>query len=705
MAIAVARWWTRCLSVGVCLAALVAGPALASALETVGAEAPAVPGQFLLKFRAGLRAADKAALLREHGGAFFHRSEALDIDAAEFPALRAASPRAAEALLNALRHHPAVEAVEPNYLYQLAYTPNDPYANPATQGSADYQWNLATVQAYGAWDITQGSSSVIIAIVDTGIQLNHPDLAAKMLAGYDFIAPGTPPSNDSASEDHGTRVAGVAAAVTNNGTGVAGMCPQCLILPVRVFGPNGATATSISDGIVWAANQGARVMNLSFAGPGNSFAIENAINYAWGRGAFMACAAGNGNSPTKLYPAASANCFAVTASKGDDSRYTWNGGGVTYGTWVHVAAPGDYLRTTDVGSGYANQSWSSIAAPNVAGLAGLLAAQGLTNQQTRDRICATADRTATTGTDWSCGRINAARAVGAGGSGTGLRGEYFADTYLSTQNLRVTRTDATVNFDWGGGSPDASLGDVFSARWTGQVLTTSSGGAYTFCTVADDGVRLWVNGSLVIDRWFYRSPIEDCVSVTLNAGQRYDVRMEFYDAGGQSQAKLLWTPPGGARVAIPQSQLFPATSTVGSGLKGQYYADQSLDPANLRVTRTDATVNFDWGGGSPDASLGDVFSARWTGQVLTTGSGGAYTFCTVADDGVRLWVNGSLVIDRWFYRSPIEDCVSVTLNAGQRYDVRMEFYDAGGQSQAKLLWTPPGGARVAIPQSQLFPAP
>ncbi|HYO52523.1 PA14 domain-containing protein [Archangium sp.] len=701
MARTVVSWLSRCVGVFVLLA-LAATPVLAGAPDSSGApDAPSVPGQFLIKFRPGTAAAERDALVRAHGGAFFHHIERLDIDSAEFPALKTASPRAAATLLEALRRHPAVEYAEPNYVHHLLFTPNDPYANPSLQGSTDYQWNLQKTQAYAAWDVTQGSSNIVIAIVDTGIQLDHPDLAAKMLAGYDFIAPGTPPSNDTAGENHGTRVAGVAAAVTHNGTGVAGMCPQCRILPVRVFDSNGyATSTSITDGIRWAADQGARVFNLSFAGP-YSFAIESAVNYAWGKGAFLSCAAGNDNTSTPTYPAALSNCFAVAASKSDDTRLIWQQYGSSYGTWVHVAAPGDWLRTTDVGSGYTNQSWTSIAAPNVAGLAGLLAAQGLTHQQIKDRICGTSDATATTGTEWKCGRINAQRAVGP--SGNGLRGEYFSDSSLSPQNLKVTRTDAMVNFDWGGGSPDPSLGDVFSARWTGQVLTTGSGGSYTFYTVADDGVRLWINGQLVIDRWFYRTPLEDGATVTLNANQRYDIKMEFYDAGGLSQARLLWQPPGGTKGAIPQSQLFPATSTVGTGLKGQYYADQSL--SSLKVARTDATVNFDWGGGSPDPSLGDVFSARWTGQVLTTGSGGSYTFYTVADDGVRLWVNGQLVIDRWFYRTPLEDGATVTLNANQRYDIKMEFYDAGGLSQARLLWQPPGGTKGAIPQSQLFPAP
>jgi hypothetical protein len=570
------KWIPRLLSLA--CAGAIAWPVTAfAAPHRPDLDAPAVPGEFIIQFKRGTPAAERETAVRAHGGRLFDHLEGLDLEAAEFPALRGkANPTAAAALIDALQNSPAVERVEPNYLYELFWRPNDTYADLGlgNSGSVDYQWNLDRIQAFNAWDVTQGSSSVVIAIIDMGIKLDHPDLSSKLLPGYDFIAPGTPPSNDALSEDHATRVAGIAGAATNNGMGIAGVCPNCRLLPVRVFDSSGfSTATSISDGIRWAADQGARVLNLSFGGAGASFAINQAVDYAWGKGAFMACAAGNNNSSAYVYPAAIENCFAVAASTKSDGRLTWNGYGSSYGTWVEVAAPGDFLRTTDTNGGYANQSWTSIAAPNVAGLAGLLASQGLTNAQIRDRICATADVTPTTGTEWRCGRINAARAVGAGATGSGLQGQYFNDQGLSASALKVTRTDATVNFDWGFGSPDPSIGDVFSVRWTGKVQAATTG-THTFFTVADDGVRLWVNGILLIDKWYPHNPLEDSAALSLTAGQKYDVKLEFYDAGGAAQARLLWQPPGGVKEPIPQSRLSPPSSRACGAMS----AGESLSP-------------------------------------------------------------------------------------------------------------------------------
>jgi hypothetical protein len=145
------------------------------------------------------------------------------------------------------------------------------------------------------------------------------------------------------------------------------------------------------------------------------------------------------------------------------------------------------------------------------------------------------------------------------GTGTGLKGEYYDNMDFTV--LRITRTDATVNFDWGTGSPDPSIGvDTFSVRWTGQVETPFSQ-TYTFYTVSDDGVRLWVNGVLVIDNWTDHAPTENSGTITLSAGQRYDIRMDFYENGGGAMATLSWSSPSIGKEIIPQSQLYPATGT------------------------------------------------------------------------------------------------------------------------------------------------
>lgn len=286
------------------------------------------------------------------------------------------------------------------------------------------------------------------------------------------------------------------------------------------------------------------------------------------------------------------------------------------------------------------------------------------------------------------------------GTGTGLTGEYFDNADFTA--FRTTRTDATLDFDWGAGSPDASVGpDSFSARWTGQVQAQYSE-TYTFRTVSDDGVRLWVNGVQVVTNWTDHAPTENTGTITLVAGQKYDVRMEYYENGGGAVARLLWSSPSTPRQAVPTTQLYPALPpATGTGLTGQYFDDRDLSV--LKVTRTDATVDFDWGSGSPHASIAaDTFSARWTGQVESPASE-AVTFHVTSDDGIRLWIDGQLVIDNWTDHPPTENSGTVTLASGQKYSVRMEYYENGGGATARLLWSSPTMARQAVPQSRLFP--
>jgi thermitase len=363
--------------------------------------APAVPGQYVIKFRPGTASGERTAFIQAQGGRVFDRVAGLDADAVEFPALRNGNPLAAGALLNALKRNPNVEYVEPNYIYTAAFSPNDP--------SVGQQYAWSRIQANQAWDVTQGSSSTVIAIVDTGIQRNHPDLDAKIVAGYDYV------QNDTAPDDgngHGSHVAGTSAAETNNSTGGAGTCPSCRLMPVRVLDANGSgTLVNVANGINFAANNGAKVINLSLGGSGST-TLQSAVANAWSKGVFLACAAGNSNtsSTASAYPGAYPNCFAVASTNSADARSSFS----NYGSWVEAAAPGSGIFSTWLNSGYNTISGTSMATPHVAGLAGLLASQGLTNAQIRDRICSTADKIAGTGSYWTCGRINAYRAVTGG---------------------------------------------------------------------------------------------------------------------------------------------------------------------------------------------------------------------------------------------------------------------------------------------------
>jgi hypothetical protein len=154
--------------------------------------------------------------------------------------------------------------------------------------------------------------------------------------------------------------------------------------------------------------------------------------------------------------------------------------------------------------------------------------------------------------------------------------------------------------------------------------------------------------------------------------------------------------------APPTSTPTPPVGTVGTGLKGEYF--DNVDFTNLKLTRVDKTVNFNWNSGSPDPSIGvDTFSVRWSGQVLPQFSE-TYTFYTQSDDGVRLWVNGQLLVDNWTNHTSVQNSGTIRLNAGQKYYIRMEYYDNRGAALAKLSWSSPSQSKQVIPASRLFPA-
>jgi hypothetical protein len=299
-------------------------------------------------------------------------------------------------------------------------------------------------------------------------------------------------------------------------------------------------------------------------------------------------------------------------------------------------------------------------------------------------------------------------------SGNGLKGEYFNGKNFD--NLAMTRTDVVVDFGWGKAAPGAGIGrDNFSVRWTGQVLAEYSE-TYTFHTRADDGVRLWVDGKQLINDWQDHAVKESRGKIALEAGKKYDIKLEYYENGGRATSKLLWSSASQAKKLISQSNLFsgnsasdpitppqpptPPIAGKGNGLKGEYFKDRDWD--NLVLTRTDATVNFNWGSTAPDAQVGaDKFSVRWTGQVLAQHSE-TYTFYTNTDDGVRLWVNGQQLVNDWQDHSTAENQGKIFLEAGKKYDIKLEYYEHGGDATAQLLWSSNSQAKEIISQSQLF---
>ncbi len=297
----------------------------------------------------------------------------------------------------ALRREPGVKHVDYNYLRLPDYTPNDPEF-----GS---QWDLDAIGAPDAWDKTVGVGSRV-AVVDTGIDGDHPELESKIVSQKDVV------DNDVVAQDdvrgHGTHVAGTVGAVTNNGVGVAAVCPACKLLVAKSGDSRGLYDYDIVQGIYWSVNNRAKAINLSLGSRGNSRILEHAVDYAWDHGVVVVAAAGNENTSKPSYPAAYRNVISVAATDQLNKRATFSNFGK-----VDVAAPGVEILSTAPGGGYSIKQGTSMASPHVAALAGLLAAQDLSAPEIRRRIQRTASDLGPEGKDkyFGWGLIDANKAV------------------------------------------------------------------------------------------------------------------------------------------------------------------------------------------------------------------------------------------------------------------------------------------------------
>lgn len=363
----------------------------------------AVAGQFIVRFRDDVTPSRRASL---HTAArALGALQAAEVGPAG-PAFVVRTLGSVERAVHAYRSLPEVVYAEPDLVLRVDYTPNDPL-----RGS---QWTLTTIDAYGAWDVTKGSTTVSVAILDSGIYEagsssypGHPDLNGKVVKRANFS--GMPDLDD--WYDHGTHVAGIVAASTDNGTGVAGVGFNTTLFNVKVCTDWGTCATSATvNGIYWAADRGARVINMSLGGPGACTSSEQeAINYAVKRSVVVVAAAGNDATSSVTHPASCAKTLAVAATDASDGIADFS----NYGTWVELAAPGVDIYSTDYIGGYEYLTGTSMAAPVVSGVAALVwtTSWGTSATSVMARIKATADAITGTGTLWEAGRVNANAAV------------------------------------------------------------------------------------------------------------------------------------------------------------------------------------------------------------------------------------------------------------------------------------------------------
>lgn len=384
--------------------------------------------RMLVRFRTGVSAENAEAILQSFEAGKVRSLTAVGVFRAEKPATMSLSEAMAR-----LGQNPDVESVRPDYRTRMFAVPNDPFfktyqynlrnlGGTLTIGS-DIQLTLtagADIKATGAWDQTTGSASVVIAFLDTGVDMSHAELKNKVVsAGRDFVNGDMDATDDNW---HGTWTAGIAAAETNNDEGIAGVAWNCMVLPVKVLDADGnGYYDELIDGLTWAADNGAKVINLSLGGDVDDPALEAACKYAYDKGVVIVAAAGNDGTSVS-YPAAyDSYVLAVAATDATDAHASFS----NPGPQVDVAAPGEWILGP-VPQWYAGPDYlpyvfgsgTSAAAPQAAGLASLIrsAKSWLTAKQVMDIVRYTADdvnKSTLPGKDDEVGygRVNMTRAL------------------------------------------------------------------------------------------------------------------------------------------------------------------------------------------------------------------------------------------------------------------------------------------------------
>lgn len=576
---------------------------MALLLLAISAKADFVPGEIIIKFKDGIRAAEVSPSIEN-----LHRKfgiEKIERGIKDFtPAAAAEKARPhdlsriylvkfpsgvdVEQAVKEYQKDAAVEYAEPNYIYHAQLVPNDT--------RYDSQWHLPKMEAPTGWDITTGEGSAVrIAILDTGIDYTHKDLGAKVDLGYDFVNDDNNPLDDNG---HGTHVSGIASAVTNNAVGVAGVSWSARLLAVKVLDSSGGgTSLGIANGLNYCIGRSVHIINMSFGDSTSSSTIRAATDNVNAAGILMVAAAGNNDSSSPFYPAAYDYIISVAATDQDDVRSVWGTGSASnYGTTIDVCAPGTTILSTYLSNSYLNKNGTSMATPAVAGLAALVLARNpaFSTSQICARIINNCDNIDALNPGFAgllgAGRINVAKALGKplASLTAPSSGSYNSGTVIISGTAGGSEFDHYV-ISWGL-TTAATLENIFTST-----SAVSSGTLYQLSSTA------YADG-------FYRLKLESVST----GGQTTEATVNFHIDNTAPTAEIT-SPAEGAAVSGNLPIIGTASDAVFLHYLLQYKRSSDASFVNLSSSGTAVTTG----------SLGD-----WN----TTGLSGNYVLKLTVQD-------------------------------------------------------------------------
>ncbi len=616
--------------------------------DTTPLEGEFAPGELLIRFRPGVGLQRVEQILGERGALRIRAIEVLDVHVLQLP-----PGLSVEKAVQVFSHMPEVEFAEPNYILHAVAPMREEIVG---------QWGLEKIEAEAAWGILgENPTSVLIATVDTGIDRGHPDLASNIWYnpgeiegnntdddgngyvddtwGWDFVNNDNDPYDDNM---HGTYVSSIEAAV-HDGLGVAGVCPWCKVMAVKVLDAMGSGyIDTVASGIIYAADNGAQVINLSLAGAAGSTALQDAVDLAWEKGVLVVAAAGNDGAETIVYPAAYGNAMAVASTNSEDYRSCFSNYSEGY---ISVAAPGEAIIGAVPGNTWEIHSGTSAAAPHVAGVGGLLFSQDAsrTNSEVRSIIEASSDDLGPIGYDayFGYGRIHALRAVDPSTPTSPPPSGMFVDDVTASGYAHARKlardVNGTLHMVWHGMG-----GENYEVKYA---ISTNNGDSWDLQTAIFSGADETYHPAMAID--------ENNIYVaypSMQNGSRYQIFFKWKPLRGSNWSLQEALTESNYHAVRPDLYYDPSSRTL-------HMVASSFDDAPYVYYTSASVQNLDWGGVS---------------QINVDSAGGERTrYADVHASGSNIYIAGRTVKFTFFGLIP----------QYRVFTIRSE--DSGGQ------WTSP----------------